>query len=142
MKNNNGFSLIELLAIIVIITILSGIGYMSYTSYIEKARKKAFQQSIDSVEMSVDFYIQENRSVLPVDEDQEVKIKLSKLKQLGYIKEDIYNNKKESCMDDSYIIIKYMNQNYTYTINMICGNTNKSININCDEKQFNISKDL
>ena len=42
MKNNKGFSLVELLAVVVVLGILAMIGTMAYTSYIESSRLKAY----------------------------------------------------------------------------------------------------
>ena len=39
MKNNKGFSLVELLAVVAIISILFGIGMADYTRYTVKARE-------------------------------------------------------------------------------------------------------
>lgn len=57
MRNNKGFSLVELLAVIAILGILSGLAIMGYTRYIESSEKKALKIFKDSVISATDNYM-------------------------------------------------------------------------------------
>lgn len=52
-KNNKGFTLIELIIVIAILAILVGIVGMASIRYVEKARKSADQQTLDSISTAV-----------------------------------------------------------------------------------------
>ncbi len=49
MKNNKGFSLVELIVVIAIMAILVGVAVPVYTSYVEKAQESADQQYLSGV---------------------------------------------------------------------------------------------
>ena len=48
-KNNKGFTLIELIIVIAILAILVGIVGMASIRYVEKSRKSADEQTLDSI---------------------------------------------------------------------------------------------
>lgn len=52
-KNNKGFTLIELIIVIAILAILVGIVGMASVRYVEKSRKAADEQTLDSVSTAV-----------------------------------------------------------------------------------------
>ena len=52
-KNNKGFTLIELIIVIAILAILIGIVGMASIRYVEKSRKSADEQTLDSISTAV-----------------------------------------------------------------------------------------
>lgn len=140
MKYNKGFSYIEVLATFVIVAVIATTAVLSYNLLINKAKENSFQKSVNALEIAVDFYIQNNRSSLPKNNGDTEKVMVSKLKQLGYINNDVNNISNESCMEESYIIISKIDNKYTYTIQMICGNEKKKYKINCEKKMYNLDK--
>lgn len=134
----NGFTLIEMLGVVVIMTILVAISYISYDRYIEYSRKRAYEESVNNLEIAIDFYIQDNRATMPREDGDSYKLMISKLKELNYLTEDIQNEKNESCMTESYVIIRRDNSKFTYTINMVCGETKNAYKINGEKKTFNL----
>ena len=56
MKKKQGFTLIELLAVIVILAVIAVIAVPMVLNTIEKARKGAFEQTINGVVKAVDLY--------------------------------------------------------------------------------------
>ena len=49
MKNNSGFSLVELIVVIAIMAILAGVAVPTYTKYIEKANDAKVMAELDAV---------------------------------------------------------------------------------------------
>ena len=56
MKKKQGFTLIELLAVIVILAVIAVIAVPMVLNTIEKARKGAFEQTLNGVVKAVDLY--------------------------------------------------------------------------------------
>ena len=83
MKNNKGFTLVEILAVVAILGILMGLAIMAYTKYIDYSRKKSqdiFEKSVisatenyifdhpDKDEVDIDTLIDEEYLEKPTDE--------------------------------------------------------------------------
>lgn len=56
MKNNNGFSLVELIVVIAIMAILAAVAVIGVSVYIPKAQKAADEQMIADIKTAVDLY--------------------------------------------------------------------------------------
>ena len=59
-KNNKGFTLLELMVVIAIIGILSAVGIPAYTGYVADARDKEAQNSLQSIAMMQKSFYTEN----------------------------------------------------------------------------------
>lgn len=57
MKNNKGFSLVELLAVVVILGILSGVAVIAYSRYSDRAKVQAFDTLASSAASAAEEYI-------------------------------------------------------------------------------------
>ena len=66
-KNNKGFTLIELIIVIAILAILIGIVGMASIRYVEKSRKAADEQTLDSISTSAQAVIIDPDNGLTVD---------------------------------------------------------------------------
>lgn len=66
-KNNKGFTLIELIIVIAILAILVGIVGMASIRYVEKSRKSADEQTLDSVSTAAQAVIIDPDNGLTVD---------------------------------------------------------------------------
>ena len=121
-KNNKGFSLVELLAVIVILGLIAAIG-ISATSYlVDRAKKDKMDSQKNTVTMSAQTYMQNNKNLVPKIIGESKIIKVSDLRRSNYLTEDIKNNKGESCMEKSYVkVYKLSNSEYTYTTYLYCG---------------------
>ena len=80
-KNNKGFSLIEILATIVIIGIVSTIGIVSVNSMINKSRQHFYESQKQQMVLAAQSYVQDNRNILPRNVGGMQKIKLSVLRE-------------------------------------------------------------
>ena len=118
-----GFTLVEILAVIVIIGILSTIAIVAYTKHIDKAKKEIDKQNETTIVMAAKAYMEANPSEKPQSIGESAKVDLKTLKNKNYLKEDIINSKKESCMNNSYVYV-YKNDydKYSYKGVLYCGN--------------------
>ena len=111
MKNNKGFSLIEILATIVIIGIVSTVGIVSVNSMINKSKQHFYESQKQQMVLAAQSYVQDNRNILPKNVGGMIKIKLSVLREKNYLKEDIIDQDKNVCdQDNSYVTVYKNNQ--------------------------------
>ena len=121
-RKNKGFSLVELLAVIVILGILSAIGIGVTSTLIDRANKDKMDSQKNTVTMSAQSYMQNNKNLVPKIIGESKIIKISDLRKSNYLTEDIKNTKGESCMEKSYVrVYKLSNSEYTYTTFLYCG---------------------
>lgn len=57
MKNNYGFTLVELLATIVVIGLLASIGVVAYTNIIKRSQDVVFQEYQDTMKVEAEYYL-------------------------------------------------------------------------------------
>ena len=75
-RKNKGFSLVELLAVIVILGILSAIGIGVTSTLIDRANKDKMDSQKNTVTMSAQSYMQNNKNLVPkiIGESKIIKI--------------------------------------------------------------------
>ena len=94
MKNNKGFTLVELLATLIVLSLVMTIGTYSITNIIENAKDKNYQILIANIKDAAETYYNECQYMETIGECQ-LTIKLQTLLDYGYIKsndEDNSNN--------------------------------------------------
>ena len=129
--NKKGLTMVELLAVIVIIGILASITIVTYTKYINSSKQEKYQQNQKMIENAAKMYLQNNQDERPKSIGESVVISIKTLKDKNYIKENIENEKKESCMDKSAVYVyKNSYQEYSYKGIIACGNEELDINSN------------
>lgn len=121
MKNNRGFTLIELVSIMVILGILALIAVPSITKHVEESRKVAYEEQIERIISATKKYVLESDEFLYSNKDK-IQITLTKLKKDGYIEdEDLYNpiteKKLNGCVNIEYNSLK---ETYSYSYNEVC----------------------
>ena len=121
-RNRKGFSLVELLAVVVILGLIAALG-ISATSYLsDLAKKNKMESQKNTVTMSAETYLQNNKNLVPKIIGDSSIIKVSDLRREKYLTEDIKNGKGESCMEKSYVrVYKLSNSEYKYTTFLYCG---------------------
>ena len=117
MKNNKGFTLVELLAVIVILAILALIAVPNISNLLNKSKNNMFCKKVQSIEAAAKYYAQDHDDLVFTDE--EAKVKIGTLLETGYIKED--NKGKNDVTDprdsskdlkDVEVTIKIVNERY------------------------------
>ena len=127
MKNQKGFSMVELLAVIVILGIISVVTIGSVTKLVEKAKKNQLEQQEKAVRLAAESYAQANRKYLPKTIGTKKTIQLQELLTTKYITEPIKDSAGNSCMQNSYIeVYKSAKNKYVYTPYLICGNASNN----------------
>ena len=122
-KNQKGFSLVELLAVVVILGLIAAIGIVASNTLVDKAKKDKMDSQKNTVTLSAQTYMQNNKNLVPKIIGESSIIKISDLRTSKYLTEDIKNDKGESCMEKSYVrVYKLSNTEYTYTTFLYCGN--------------------
>lgn len=136
MRNNKGFTLVELIATIVVLAIVAGIGTYSITSIIRKSKEENYELLKNNIRSAAETFYQEckysnNDSISCTSYDSGYKISLGNLVTYGYlkgntkIKEDgedkgkytIENPLNNQSIANCEIIIKYENGKVTVTNN-------------------------
>lgn len=92
MKNNKGFTLVELLAVIVVLAIIIGIAVPSAISVSNKSKVKMYKTKIDLILRAAELYAQDihRADTIPV----------GTLAQKGYIKYDTKYTKDGNCVEN------------------------------------------
>ena len=132
-KNNKGFSLIEVLATIVIIGIVSTIGIVSVNRMIEQSRQHYYESQEQQMVLAAQSYVNDNRNILPKNVGGMIKIYLSTLREKNYLKEDIVDQDKRTCYKDkSYVAIYKSSQSeYKYRGYLECPACTKNGDSSC-----------
>ena len=120
--NKKGFTMVELLGTIVVLSILMLLGIISVNKLIERSKVEQLVHQKQTLKAAAEAYAQDNETELPASIGEKNTIMASVLKDSKYLKNDIYNSKKESCMEKSYVIIYKSSKNkYNYTPVLCCG---------------------
>ena len=123
LKNQKGFTLIEIIAAITIVGILTTIAVVSVTKIIESGKQKHYEAAEKNMILAGQSFVQENRSYLPKKTGGEKKIPLSALVNANYIKPIKDYSKHECNQAESYVLVhKYSQSDYTYTAHLKCRN--------------------
>jgi len=126
MKNNKGFSMIELLAVIAILGVIAIMGIVGYGRYLERSRKNAFENMGKTLYESTKSYFIYNSELLPTT-GTPTTIIAQDLVDAGFT-EYLTNPRKnkENC-NQSTVKVTYngmssdnMNMNLNYEIKIIC----------------------
>lgn len=127
MKNNKGFSMIELLAVVVIIGILAGLAVIAYGRHLENARRNAFENMATTLYESTKSYFLTS-GILPAVGDT-AEILATDLLDAGYIETlTSPRNDRDNCNDSVIYVDRSMdsadgfNMTLRYRVEVICAN--------------------
>lgn len=138
-NKNKGFSLIEILAAITIIGILSSVAIISVNHMLARIEREYYETQKKQIILAAKSYTQDNRNFLPKRVGVRKEVTLATLQNKKYIGK-VVDRHKEECdtLETKVQVYKYDQNNYSYTIRLVCPN----YNINKDEpidKEGNIT---
>ncbi len=121
MKNKKGFTLVELLAVVVILGIIMTVSIPAVSKWINRSKVESKAAQEKTLLLAGQAYAQGNSKVLPKAIGEAKLIKAVDLKKANYLKEDLKDSEKKSCMKDSVVrIYKYDKDSYSYTAYLYC----------------------
>jgi prepilin-type N-terminal cleavage/methylation domain-containing protein len=120
MKNNKGFTLIEILGAIIIIGIISIIAFNTFTSSLRGFREDYYTEISRTLEKSGQEFFNDNRNYRPGQILGAQKVSISTLASKSYVDEVVdYNGDK--CENTSYVlIVKEARDEYSYHTCLVC----------------------
>lgn len=117
MKDNKGFTLVEILAVITIIAIILLVIIPSVDSIIKSNKDEAYNMQINLMRDGLKNWGAANVFKLPTEENGIVEVTLKDLKKGGFISVDLRNPKTEKCFSNNIVLkIIRKNNNYKYEI--------------------------
>lgn len=125
MKNEKGFTMIELLATITILGVLSTLAVVSMNSVTKHAKNATYQEFEETLKDSTANYLLYNTGLIP-DVGGSYKVMASKLTSEGYL-DNLTDpqNKTANCNNNSYVIVKRnsdvdFNMDLEYKVCLVC----------------------
>lgn len=114
MKNNNGFTLIELIVTVALLAVLSVVVGLSVTNMMDGQKEKQYEEYVSTLEEAGCVYAEHNKLTASVcsSSPASCKVKLNSLISAGLVKKDLTNpnNKKLISQNTtSYIQISWSN---------------------------------
>ncbi len=125
MKNEKGFTMIELLATITILGVLSTLAVVSMNSVTKHAKNATYQEFEETLKDSTANYLLYNTGLIP-DVGGSYKVMASKLTSEGYL-DNLTDPqiKTANCNNNSYVIVKRnsdvdFNMDLEYKVCLVC----------------------
>lgn len=111
-KNNKGFTLVELLAVLVVLITILLIAIPSITSSVERTKNKMLEKKYDIIEAAAETYVNLYKNKINYNSfiQGNCSIDINKIKAVGLLTEEDLTN-------DNKVItgsVKYSNNKYTY----------------------------
>ena len=121
-NNQNGFTMVELLASIVIMGLLAAVAIGAISFLLDTAKKRYYESLEKTVILAGQSYYADNKSQLPKAIGDSRKISLKTLVDKKYLDKVVDYGKKDcTASDASYIkVFKYAKDKYTYTVYLNC----------------------
>lgn len=124
-RNQNGFSIVELLGVIVLLGIIMLIAVPAVTQFIGKSKKTYYQSTLDNIESAAMDYLIDYSDLIP-DQTKSKKIELTTLIEKEYIAEIKDPDTKEVCkLTESYVTVT--NNGYDTQKNSLQKGTNMNL---------------
>lgn len=113
----NGFTLVELLGVVTILVMLGLIIIPTINKVVSDNKVKLYNVQIKNIKSGASSFVSENVLSFDVPNNGSIGIKLGKLKELGYVDNNITNPITREQFDDNLVIIITNSSNvYEYTV--------------------------
>lgn len=111
-----GFTLIELLGVLVVLALILVVAVPAVTSSLKNTDKAQYSNFVEEVLSSAELYIEDNRNLFPELNEigGVVTIKVGKLIDFGYLKENTVNPKTNQKIERTEEIRITVNEDYTF----------------------------
>ena len=120
MKNNKGFTLIEIIGVVIILGILAIIAVPYITKNMENFRDDYYVNIENTLLSSGQEFYTDNRKYVPTKFLESSKVTIGTLESENYI-DEVLDYEGNSCNKDSYvIIIKKSKTEYDYHLCLVC----------------------
>ena len=122
MRNNNGFTFIELLGTIVILGILSTIAVVGVGNVLNSGHDKYYNKQLKQLELAGQEYFTDHKESLPTVNNASNIVYLNELISENYINKIVDYKKKVCSTTDSYVTVKRISSSkYQYSGYLSCG---------------------
>lgn len=117
MKNQNGFTLVEILGVITILSVLALIAIPTIDNIVTKNRQKLYDSQIRTIEDGLKTWANANAVFLPEDGEDALLLSLGILKKAGFVTEDIKNPNTDLCFSNNMMVsISAVKEGYAYYV--------------------------
>ena len=115
-----GFTMIELLAVIIILGVVTAISVGAVQTVLKKARDRYYVSQEETINAAARNYMDKNKQYLPKVNGQKTSVKLSELIKTKYISSVVDYNKKQCHIDNSYVQVIKISDQYAYDTYLEC----------------------
>ena len=141
LKNNKGFTLVEVIAVVIILGITLTTAIVGYNKYIEKSKKNYYTKQKDLVTQAGRDFFNDNRGRLPINIGEENCVLLSTLVNNKYIDKVLDYDKSECDANLSKVCAnKVTLTQYKYTTYLKCNSMDEKEDANLPQINFKIKK--
>lgn len=121
MRNNKGFTLVELLATIAILGIMSGIAVMSVSKILNNAKNSYYDSLRNTIISAAKSYYGDHRTLLPTAEGQTRKVTVETLVNNKYLTKVVDYSKIQCDYTNTFVSVTRKSvDKYTYTVTLKC----------------------
>lgn len=119
MKNNKGFTLIELMAVIIILAVIGLIVFPSAIESINSSKEKLYKEQVQRILDAADSWATNNDSKLP-DGNSSIKITIDTLQKAGLLKKEDVKNPINGHENMTGEIVIYFDSEYNQYVTGYC----------------------
>lgn len=120
MKNNKGFTLIELMAVIIILAVIGLIVFPTAIDSINNSKEKLYKEQVKRILDAADSWASNNDSKLPSNDGGAIIITIDQLQKAGLLKKEDVKNPLNSSDNMSQDVVIYFDSEYNQYVSGYC----------------------
>lgn len=120
MKNNKGFTLIELMAVIIILAVIGLIVFPTAIDSINNSKEKLYKEQVKRILDAADSWASNNDSKLSSNDGGAIIITIDQLQKAGLLKKEDVKNPLNSSDNMSQDIVIYFDVEYNQYVSGYC----------------------